>query len=165
MGWGRGKSAAQQFSSATARGAIVSSSSDRELVRKFVRESILGVPENYQVPYYLKPRKDPFAGEWDPDWVVLGGSDNDEQTWHSSAGGLVDAEADAAGASALRGRGQVPVSDTSTLQTEPMVEMVVTGTDLLRSGGSGNSAIGSEHKQLIVSQSDVGSQLQQVCEA
>ena len=97
--------------------------------------------------------------------MVLGGSDNDEQTWHSSAGGLVDAEADAAGASALRGRGQVPVSDTSTLQTEPMVEMVVTGTDLLRSGGSGNSAIGSEHKQLIVSQSDVGSQLQQVCEA
>ncbi len=59
----------------------------------------------------------------------------------------------------------MPVSDTSTLQTEPMVEMVVTGTDLLRSGGSGNSAIGSEHKQLIVSQSDVGSQLQQVCEA
>ena len=165
MGWGRGKSAAQQFSPATARGTIVSSASDRELVRKFVRESILGDPEKYQVPYHLKPRKDPFAGEWDPDWVVLGGSDNDEQTWHSSAGGLVDAEADAAGASALRGRGQVPVSDTSTLQTEPMVEMVVTGTDLLRSGGSGNSAIGSEHKQLIVSQSDVGSQLQQVCEA
>ena len=98
MGWGRGKSAAQQFSSATARGAIVSSSSDRELVRKFVRESILGVPENYQVPYFLKPRKDPFAGEWDPDWVVLGGFDNDEQPGHSSAGGLVDAVADAAGA-------------------------------------------------------------------
>ena len=147
MGWGRGKSAAQQFSPATARGTIVSSASDRELVRKFVRESILGDPEKYQVPYHLKPRKDPFAGEWDPDWVVLGGSDNDEQTWHSSAGGLVDAEADAAGASALRGRGQVPVSDTSTLQTEPMVEMVVTGTDLLRSGGSGNSAIGSQLKQ------------------
>ena len=165
LGWGRGKSAAQKFSPATARGTTVSSASDRELVRKFVRESILGDPEKYQVPYHLKPRKDPFAGEWDPDWVVLGGSDNDEQTWHSSAGGLVDAEADAAGASALRGRGQVPVSDTSTLQTEPMVEMVVTGTDLLRSGGSGNSAIGSEHKQLIVSQSDVGSQLQQVCEA
>ena len=165
LGWGRGKSAAQKFSPATARGTTVSSASDRELVRKFVRESILGDPEKYQVPYHLKPRKDPFEGEWDPDWVVLGGSDNDEQTWHSSAGGLVDAEADAAGASALRGRGQVPVSDTSTLQTEPMVEMVVTGTDLLRSGGSGNSAIGSEHKQLIVSQSDVGSQLQQVCEA
>jgi len=73
LGWGRGKSAAQKFSPATARGTTVSSASDRELVRKFVRESILGDPEKYQVPYHLKPRKDPFAGEWDPDWVVLGG--------------------------------------------------------------------------------------------
>jgi hypothetical protein len=58
-----------------------------------------------------------------------------------------DAEADAAGASALRGRGQVTVSDTSTPQAGSMVEMVVTGADLLRSGGSGNSAIGSQHNQ------------------
>jgi len=102
LGWGRGKSAAQKFSPATARGTTVSSASDRELVRKFVRESILGDPEKYQVPYHLKPRKDPFAGEWDPDWVVLGGSDNDEQTWHSSAGGLVDAEAAARDGDPLR---------------------------------------------------------------
>jgi len=61
LGWGRGKSAAQKFSPATARGTTVSSASDRELVRKFVRESILGDPEKYQVPYHLKPRKDPFA--------------------------------------------------------------------------------------------------------
>ena len=38
-----------------------------------------------------------------------------------------DAEADAAGASALRGRGQVPVSDTSKPQAGSMVEMDVTG--------------------------------------
>jgi hypothetical protein len=58
-----------------------------------------------------------------------------------------DAEADAAGASALCGRGQAPVSDTSTPQAGSMVEMVVTGADLLRSSCSGKSAIWSQHKQ------------------
>ena len=39
------------------------------------------------------------------------------------------------------------MSDASTSQTEPMVEMDVTGADLLRGGGSGNSAIGSQLKK------------------
>ena len=127
LGWGRG-----QVSSATARGAIVSSSlpagarstfpspqnsSDRELVRKFVRESLLGVPENYKEPYFLNPRKEPFAGEWDPDWVVLRGSDNDVQTSQSSASSSQMerevTETDVADVSALSGSDHSPVSDTS----------------------------------------------------
>ena len=39
------------------------------------------------------------------------------------------------------------MSDTSTPQAGSMVEMDVTGADLLRSGSSGNSTIGSQHKQ------------------
>ncbi len=57
------------------------------------------------------------------------------------------AEAVAAGANAFCGRGQAPVSDTSMPQAGSMVEMDVTGADLLRSGSPGNSAIGSQHKQ------------------
>ena len=119
-------------------GAAYRRGSDRD----FVRESILGVPANYRPPCFLIPRKDPFAGEWDPEWVVLRGFDNDELSASASASQIecAVAEADAADASALRGRGQVPVSDTST-------EMDVTGADLLCSGSSGNSANGSQHKQ------------------
>ena len=117
MGWGRGKSAAQKFSPATARGTTVSSASDRELVRKFVRESLLGVPEKYRGPYFAYPRKDPFAGEWDPDWVVLRGSDNDVQTSQSSASSSQMerevTETDVADVSALCGSDHSPVSDTS----------------------------------------------------
>jgi hypothetical protein len=47
------------------------------------------------------------------------------------------AEAVAVGASALCGRGQAPVSDTSMPQAGSMVEMDVTGADLLCSGSSG----------------------------
>jgi hypothetical protein len=57
------------------------------------------------------------------------------------------AESVAAGASAPDGRGQAPVSDTSTPQAGSMAEMDVTGADLLRSGSSGSSTIGSQHKQ------------------
>ena len=45
------------------------------------------------------------------------------------------------------GRGQAPVSDTSPPQAGSMAEMDVTGADLLRSGNSGSSTIGSQHKQ------------------
>jgi hypothetical protein len=93
------------------------SSSDRELVRKFVRESLLGVPEKYRGPYFAYPRKDPFAGEWDPDWVVLRGSDNDVQTSQSSASSSQMerevTETDVADVSALCGSDHSPVSDTS----------------------------------------------------
>jgi hypothetical protein len=143
-----------------------------------------GVPANYRPPCFLIPRKDPFAGEWDPEWVDLrsfvfdhnelsasasapqiecaaaadaadarapGGkgqvpaSDNVPQRRSNASASAsqiecVIAEADAAGPSAPDGRGQVPVSDTST-------EMDVTGADLLRSGSSGSSTIGSQHKQ------------------
>jgi hypothetical protein len=93
------------------------SSSDRELVRKFVRESLLGVPENYKEPYFLNPRKDPFAGKWDQDWVVLRGFDNDVQTSQSSASSSQMerevTETDVADVSALCGSDHSPVSDTS----------------------------------------------------
>ena len=126
LGWERG-----QVSSTTPRGAIVSSSlpdgarstfpspqnsRDHELVRKFVRESLLGVPENYKEPYFLNPRKDPFAGKWDQDWVVLRGFDNDVQTSQSSASSSQMerevTETDVADISALCGN-HSPVSDTS----------------------------------------------------
>ena len=90
---------------------------DRELVRKFVRESILGVPERYREPYFLNPKADPFQGEEDPDWVVLRGFDNDMQTLQSSASASqMEREVtatDVAYVSALCGRGHSPVSNTS----------------------------------------------------
>ena len=163
----------------------------RESDRNFARELFLGVPASYRQPYFLNPRKDPFAGallqwdpEWgDPEWVVPRGFDNDELSASASAPqtGCAVAKADAADASALRGRGQVPVSDNAPQRgskasasasqigrviadaeaagisalrergqapvSDTSTETDVTRADLLCSGSSGNSAIGSHHMQ------------------